>query len=190
VLFRSTDEDIAVRREAVQRLGARRDPATLSLLLPMLGDEDLWVRVRTVQALAGIADPEAWRVLLRAAVADPPGPRRLAAIRALGAGKVPGSLEVLTELAGAADRETAMAAIEALGALGDPAALEVLLGRLADPAWGLRAVAVRALSPSVADPRVRAALERAAAEDADPLVRSLAGRLFGSAASPRPAGSA
>jgi len=178
------DEDVAVRREAVQRLGATREASALPLLLPMLGDEDLWVRVRTVQALGGIAHPDAWRVLLAAAVGDPPGPRRLAAIRALGAGKVPGSLPVLTDLAGAVDRETGMAAIEALGALNDPGALDVLLARLADPAWGLRAVAVRALGPFVADPRVRSALVRAAAEDADPLVRSLAGRLVGEAAVP------
>ena len=173
-----TDEDVAVRREVVLRLGATRDVSALPLLLPMLGDEDLWVRVRTVQALGGIAHPEAWRILLAAAAGDPPGPRRLAAVRALGAGKVPGSLTVLTELAGAADRETGMAAIEALGALGDPGALEVLLSRLADPTWGLRAVAVRALGPLVEDPRVKSALARAAADDADPLVRSLAGRLI------------
>jgi len=172
-----TDEDVAVRREAVHRLGATREAAALPLLLPLLGDEDLWVRVRTVQALGGLAHPEAWRVLLATAVGDPPGPRRLAAIRALGAGKVPGSLPILTDLAGAADRETGMAAIEALGALGDPGALEVLLARLADPAWGLRAVAVRALGPFADDPLVRAALARAADEDADPLVRSLAGRM-------------
>jgi HEAT repeat protein len=172
---------VAVRREAVQRLGATRDRSALPLLLPMLGDEDLWVRVRTVQALGGIAEPEAWRVLLAAAAGDPPGPRRLAAIRALGAGKVPGSLAVLTNLAGAADRETAMAAVEALGALGDPGALEVLLSRLADPAWGLRAVAVRALGPWAAEARVRGALGQAVAEDADPLVRSLAGRILAAA---------
>jgi HEAT repeat protein len=177
-----TDEDVAVRREAVQRLGATREPAALQLLLPMLGDEDLWVKVRTVQALGSFAQPEAWRVLLAAAAGDPPGPRRLAAIRALGAGKVPGSLAVLTELAGAADRETGMAAIEALGALGDPGALDVLLARLADPGWGLRAVAVRALGPFAADPQVRSALARAADADADPLVRSLAGRIIGPAA--------
>jgi HEAT repeat protein len=176
-----TDEDVAVRREAVHRLGTTREVAALPLLLPMLGDEDLWVRVRTIQSLGGIAHPDAWRVLLAAAAGDPPGPRRLAAVRALGAGKVPGSLPVLTDLAGAVDRETGMAAIEALGALGDPGALEVLLVRLADPAWGLRAVAVRALGPFVADPRVRPALERAATEDADPLVRSLAGRIVAQA---------
>jgi len=179
-----TDEDVAVRREAVHRLGATRDVAALPLLLPMLGDEDLWVRVRAIQALGGIAHPEAWQVLLAAAVGDPPGPRRLAAIRALGAGKVPGSLAVLTDLAGTVDRETGMAAIEALGALGDPGALDVLLVRLADPAWGLRAVAVRALGPFVTDPRVSSALVRAAEEDADPLVRSLAGRIIAPAAAP------
>ncbi len=179
-----TDEDVAVRREAVQRLGVTRDAAALPLLLPMLGDEDLWVRVRTVQALGGIAHPEAWRILLAAAAGDPPGPRRLAAVRALGAGKVPGSLAVLTDLAGATDRETGMAAIEALGALGDPGALDVLLSRLADVSWGLRAVAVRALGPFVAEPRVRVAIERAAVGDADPLVRSLAGRILAPAAAP------
>jgi len=173
-----TDEDVAVRREAVLRLGSTRETSALQLLLPMLGDEDLWVRVRTVQALGGYAHPEAWRVLQAAAVGDPPGPRRLAAIRALGAGKVPGSLAVLTELAGSADRETGMAAIEALGALGDPGALEVLLARLADLGWGLRAVAVRALGPFAADPLVRSALVSAAAGDTDPLVRSLAGRII------------
>jgi HEAT repeat protein len=179
-----TDEDVEVRREAVQRLGATGDAAALPLLVPMLLDDDLWVRVRTVQALGGIAHPEAWRILLAAAETDPPGPRRLAAVRALGAGKVPGSLPVLTALAGAADRETAMAAIEALGAIGDPGALDVLLGRLADPAWGLRAVAVRALGPLAGVSRVRAALAQAAERDADPLVRTLAGRIL---APPAPA---
>jgi HEAT repeat protein len=179
-----TDEDVAVRREAVHRLGLTREVSALPLLLPMLGDEDLWVRVRTVQALGGIAHPEAWRVLLAAAAGDPPGPRRLAAVRALGAGRVPGSLAVLTDLAGAVDRETGMAAIEALGALGDPGALDVLLARLADPAWGLRAVAVRALGPFVADSRVSSALVRAAGEDTDPLVRSLAGRIIAQGAPP------
>lgn len=182
-----TDEDVAVRREAVQRLGATREESALPLLLPMLGDEDLWVRVRAVQALGGIAHPEVWRVLLAVAGGDPPGPRRLAAIRALGAGKVPGSLVVLADLAGAADRETGMAAIEALGALADRGALDVLLARLADPAWGLRAVAVRALGPLASDSRVKSALERAAGEDTDPLVRSLAGRIIGQAVAAVPA---
>jgi HEAT repeat protein len=77
-----------------------------------------------------------------------------------------------------------MAAIEALGALGDPGARDVLLARLADPAWGLRAVAVRALGPLVSDPRVSLALERATTEDADPLVRSLAGRIIAPAVQP------
>jgi len=77
-----------------------------------------------------------------------------------------------------------MAAIEALGALGDPGALDVLLARLADPAWGLRAVAVRALGPFAAEARVSSALVRAAREDADPLVRSLAGRIVSPAAAP------
>jgi len=179
-----TDEDVAVRREAVHRIGATRQASALPLLLPMLGDEDMWVRVRAIQALGGLAHPDAWRVLIAAAAGDPPGPRRLAAIRALGAGKVPGSLAVLSDLAGSPDRETGMAAVEALGALGDPGALAVLLARLADPAWGLRAVAVRALGPFVSDPRVSSALERAAAEDADPLVRSLAGRIVAPAATP------
>lgn len=179
-----TDENVAVRREAVHRLGATQEASALPLLLPMLSDEDLWVRVRTVQALGGFAHPEAWRVLLAAAAGDPPGPCRLAAVRALGAGKVPGSLGILTELTGSPDRETGMAAIEALGALGDPEALDVLLTRLADLSWGLRAVAVRALGPLSSNPRVRAALERAAAGDADPLVRSLAGRIVTSTAAP------
>jgi HEAT repeat protein len=95
---------------------------------------------------------------------------------------VPGSLAVLADLAGSPDRETGMAAIEALGALADPGALAVLLARLADPARGLRAVVVRALGPHAADPRVSAALARAAAEDADPLVRSLAARVVAPAA--------
>ena len=77
-----------------------------------------------------------------------------------------------------------MAAIEALGALGDPGARDVLLARLADPGWGLRAVAVRALGALASDPRVSAALERAAVEDADPLVRSLAGRIIAPPAAP------
>ncbi len=182
-----TDEDVAVRREAVLGLGATREASALPLLLPMLGDEDLWVRVRTVQALGGIVHTEAARVLLATAAGDPPGPRRLAAIRALGAGKVPGSLAVLTELAGVADRETGMAATEALGALGDPGSRDVLLAHLADPSWGLRAVAVRALGPFITDPRVSSALGRAAAEDADPLVRSLAGRIIAPAAPAVPA---
>jgi hypothetical protein len=50
---------------------------------------------------------------------------------------------------------------------------------VADPAWGLRAVAVRALAPFAADGRVRAALAAAAESDADPLVRSLAAGLLG-----------
>ena len=172
------DEDVAVRREAVVRLGGTREPGALGLLLPMLGDEDLWVRVRTVQALGGFDGPEARRALLSIAAADPPGPRRLAAIRALGAAKVPESLPVLTGLVGSPDPETGRAAIEALGALGDAASLGVLLSRLADPAWGLRAVAVRALAPFAADGRVRAALAAAAEADADPLVRSLAAGLL------------
>ncbi|HWR97980.1 MAG TPA: HEAT repeat domain-containing protein [Candidatus Methanoperedens sp.] len=173
-----TDEDVAVRREAVARLGGTREPEALELLLPMLGDEDLWVRVRAVQALAGFADSSARGILLSLAATDPPGPRRLAAIRALGAGKVSEGLPILTGLAGSPDPETGRAAIEALGALGDAEALGVLLFHLADPAWGLRAVAVRALGPFAADARVRAALATAADADPDPLVRSLAAGLL------------
>ena len=184
-----TDEDVAVRREAVARLGGTGEPEALRLLLTMLGDEDLWVRVRTVQAIGGFPDPEARRVLIALAADDPPGPRRLAAVRALGAARVPGSLPLLTRLVESPDPETGRAAIEALGALGDAGALDVLLARLADPAWGLRAVAVRALGPFAAAARVKEALASAAAGDPDPLVRKLAGGLLGpaGAASPRPA---
>jgi HEAT repeat protein len=169
-----TDEDVAVRREAVVRLGVVRDAAAVPLLLPMLQDDDLWVRVRTVQALAAFEHPAARAALLEAARRDPPGPKRLAAVRALGLGRVPGGLAVLTDLAGAPDRETRMAAVEALGALGDPGAVPVLLPLLADGEWGLRVAAVKALGPFAAREEVRAALAGATASDADALVRSSA----------------
>jgi HEAT repeat protein len=150
----------------------------------MLQDEDLWVRVRTVQALAGFDHPEAHRVLLAAAREDAPGPRRLAAIRALGQNRTPGSLGVLTGLAAAPDRETRMAAVEALGQVGDPAAVDVLLPHLAAAEWGQRCAAVKSLAPFLAEGRVRAALEEAARADADPLVRTTALGLLGRAGSP------
>jgi HEAT repeat protein len=182
--FALTDEDVSVRREVVLRLGQTRDPAAVALLLPMLQDEDLWVRVRTVQALAGFDDAAAGRALLAAAREDAPGPKRLAAIRALGQSRAPGSLGVLTELAAAPDRERRMAAVEALGQVGDPAAVDVLLPLLGDAEWGLRCAAVKSLAPFLAEGRVRAALEEAVRADADPLVRTTALGLLGRAGSP------
>lgn len=179
-----TDEDVAVRREAVLRLGQTRDAAAVPLLLSMLPDEDLWVRVRTVQALAGFEHPEAWQTLLAAAREGPPGPKKLAAIRALGQGRVPGCLAVLTVLATAPDRETRGAAVEALGQIGNPAAVAVLLPRLSDTEWGLRCAAVKSLASFLDVEGVRAALEEVARADADALVRTTAGGLLGRGGSP------
>jgi HEAT repeat protein len=123
-------------------------------------------------------------VLLETATAEPPGPKRLAAVRALGQGRVPGSLPVLTGFAADPDRETRMAAVEALGALGGDEAVPILLDRLGDPEWGLRVAAAKALAPFIDREAVRAALSAAAQGDADALVRKTAAGIVASPAGP------
>jgi hypothetical protein len=71
-----------VRWQAVQSLGAARDPAVVELLLPMLGDSDIFVRMATARVLGDLGSTAAVAALIDA-LEDPEASVREAADVAL-----------------------------------------------------------------------------------------------------------
>jgi hypothetical protein len=145
------DEDhagaLATRRKAVEAdLAALRDAS--------LSDD----RVRLVERLVQSGNRLALPALRAAAAADPAGPVRLAALRALGALCDVESVDALARLLAARDRdeERAKAAADALGLMGDRRGIAPLVDAFAD-GWkptvigeALLAIGAPAIEPLVA----------------------------------------
>lgn len=174
-------DDPTVAREASKRAGALRSAAAVPPLGAVLRSADGALRLVAVQALAEIGSTGALQELA-GALGDEEREVRLAALRAIGAGRYRAALgtleaQVRDRRARSADLTEQMALFEAYGALcGDEGVGQLdtllngrsLLGRRQDPA--LRACAAVALG-RVGSDRARAALGKAAGEK-DAVVRA------------------
>jgi HEAT repeat protein len=184
------DEDVRIRRLAVEMLAAASGSDARDALSEAATDDDALVRAKAVRGLierdettnvpAALADPEADVRLaavsalgpragpdrLRELLADPdPGVRATAAVALLQTSAREDALEVVDDLLGDEDAEVRLAVVRELGAAASPdAALAVRL--TTDPIPAVRAAAIEALASAGADGAVPAALEALGAPDA------------------------
>lgn len=163
-------------RDAARAVVRAVTPALASLA----SHPDANVRRRVLRVLASSDAPEAAEALARAAD-DPDAAVAEAALSFLASreGQSPATLSALTaqHLDLSAPWKTRLAAAAALGRSSSSEGAEALIRSLAaDPLSIVRGAAARALARRASDPMVRAALERAAREDADATVRDLAAR--------------
>jgi tetratricopeptide (TPR) repeat protein/HEAT repeat protein len=139
------------------------------------------VRARAVRVLSLRSEPAASSAVIDA-LSDPDPLVQEGALAALGASHDPRAVRAVTELARSASSWPVRArAAEALGAFGGRTeGATAVLGTIADrdPIAFVREAAVRALG-AIGDESARAALERVAAKDDEPRLRTLAASLLG-----------
>jgi HEAT repeat protein len=184
------DEDVRIRRLAVEMLAAASGSGARDALLEAARDDDALVRAKAVRGLverdetsivpAALADPEADVRLaavsalgpragpdrLRELLADPdPGVRAGAAVALLQTSSRDEAREVVDHLLEDDDAEIRLAALRQLGAGATPdAALAATLAT--DPVPAVRAAAIETLATAGADVAVPPALDALGAPDA------------------------
>jgi HEAT repeat protein len=114
------DRDPVMRAAAVQSLGRVDDDRVGLPLLTALGDADPWVRYFAARALGDHRHAPAVDELTRAAMDDPAGHVRLAALDALGSIGDPAAIPAIAALSASEDSERAAAALRALGRIDHP----------------------------------------------------------------------
>jgi len=178
------DASLAVRTNALIALGLAKIPKATERLKVTFHDEHVSDEMRAFAAVAlGVSSLPDASAVLRDALAGGfesrlPTPVRAASIYALGLTQDPGNapfLRALAQTRGLDDTARALV-IESLGRVGDRAANPIVLAALASPHSQVRRSAAVALGV-VARPEdtdVLRALERAAENDSDGVVRSFA----------------
>jgi len=167
-----SDEDAAVRLEAIRILARRPDPAVEELLRPLLHDPDMWIRAEVIRLLGERGGASVAAILIPM-LNDPLGMIQIAVCEALGNLKARDSRDALVRVLTSADHDVRQAAIVALGELGSGEAAVSVAPLLDDSHWGVRAAAAVALA------RVRASsavpkLREVSQHDPDQLVRESA----------------
>jgi HEAT repeat protein len=167
-----SDEDAAVRLEAIRILARRPDPAVEELLRPLLHDPDMWIRAEVIRLLGERGGASVAAILIPI-LNDPLGMIQIAVCEALGNLKARDSRDALVRVLTSADHDVRQAAIVALGELGSGEAAVSVAPLLDDSHWGVRAAAAVALA------RVRASsavpkLREVSQHDPDQLVRESA----------------
>jgi HEAT repeat protein len=121
--------------DAVQALGALRDPSVTSSLADLAQSEpDPNLRERFARALGARADPAAWSDLEDLAARDPDPGVRQAAVMGLGKLGTPEADQTLEDIVkDDANASVRSAAVEALGRPGDDGPLDFLTDLLASP---------------------------------------------------------
>ena len=172
-----------VSREAVRRSGSMKTPLAVAPLAKLLTEsDDVELRRFAVQALTDIGSPGALQALERS-IADPDRDVRIAAVRTLGAKAYRGVFSRLEPIVKGkqirdADLTEQMTFFEAYGGMcgdGGVPFLDGILngkgmfGKREDPE--LRACAAVALG-RIGSPKARDALQRAAADEKDVVVRN------------------
>jgi HEAT repeat protein/MinD-like ATPase involved in chromosome partitioning or flagellar assembly len=182
VLRQLNATDPAVRRAAVEALGAYREPSVSDSLLRSLDDEDATVRHAAVQALGARREPGLTAFVL-GSLKDPDSAVRMAAVQALGARWEPGVTEALLRMLEDPDPAVRHAAVQALGTREEPGVTEALLVRSSrDVDSAVRRVAVQALGARP-EPVVTETLLRML-EDPDSAVRRAAVQALGTREEP------
>ncbi len=154
------DSDVRVRQAAVWAIGQVGTPASLTGLVPLLGDRSLMVANRVQEVLAErgreIADS-----ILRYAETTASRTGRLAAVELIGWLRITTGADLLLSGMRDPDPEVRVKSVKAAAAIGDPRFLETFHSRLADVRWEVRCQAAKGLSlfGSVASvPRLATAL--------------------------------
>lgn len=173
LLRASRDESPKIRASAAQSLGFLENMRALPELTRALTDQDSWVRYYAARSLGRIGSPEAIDALACIVHSDPANQVRIAAADALGSIGGARVVSVLAPLVDSEDRDVARAGLKALGAVGHPDAIHPILEALQSPDPARRSDAVTALTARQDEAAVQA-LERTAAEDADPGVSETA----------------
>jgi HEAT repeat protein len=149
----SSDSDATVRSAAVRALGQHAGDESIDTLVAALADSNLWVRYYAARSCMRrrIQHASAIAALLESAMRDRAMPVRLAAIDALGASGVPGTLDILLTLAVNPDRDIARAALAALGGFDAGSTAAVLEGVLDGDDAGRQDAALDAIGRQGAD---------------------------------------
>ncbi len=175
------DSDVQVRVAAADSLGRTGSPEATSHLVSRVNDfaEEAQVRAAAARALGGLRDSRAVPTLLDLLSDNDPKIRQWTA-SALGRIGDPRAVEPL--IAALADKDPAVRgwAAVALARFRDARIVEPLLKAAKDPEAQVRAHTVLALRAAVNNPRVKAALQEAAA-DPDPSVQENAKQVLAAA---------
>lgn len=155
-------EDIMLRSEVIDLLGAYRDQASVDRLIQILED-DVTVSSPTapIRALGEIGDAAAVPCLVKELESDSPAARQAAAI-ALGQIGDSAAVDALIEATMDASEHVRGRAAEALGLIGDPRAIDAVAGVIDEEHYGATGHAIEALGRIGTD-EARRALEKAAA---------------------------
>lgn len=139
----SDDEDALLR--AIGAFRSLRDPAVVEQLLPFLYHERTAIRQRTVETLGLIGDSLAAERLEGVLKGDRSSDVRVAAAKALGDIRDPGSIDAL-EQALQDEFQIRCRAVVSLGMIGDEQSLPALLAMLKDPVPEVRFQATTAVA--------------------------------------------
>jgi cellulose synthase operon protein C len=133
VAGRLDDTVPAVRLAAVRLLAEARDPRAALPLIERLADADRQIQREAIAALARLGDPRAEPALLRV-IDGGSDDLRMAAVDAVGALKLPGAVETLTDIARRRPADAlARQAQRSLGEIGTAEALAVLIDLMRRP---------------------------------------------------------
>lgn len=168
--FALADEEPLVRAAACRALALLAPPQAPHALLSATHDRSPQVRAAAVQALVALDNPVALP-RLRAIVVEDAAPAVVVhAIAGLGRSGRDQDLTMLMSLSLSADHEVVKAAARALSAFGPHRATAALIGLCAHARWDVRWSAAQALGKR-RDPTALTAMQRALADEVDPLVR-------------------
>ncbi|MGH7469926.1 MAG: HEAT repeat domain-containing protein [Longimicrobiales bacterium] len=141
-----TDDDVVVRREAVQALGQQEDPRAVAALSRALReDTDAQVRKSAAWALGQIEDARAVPALSEALRRDRDVEVRRTAVWALGEIESANAIDALFDAMNDADREVRAQSVWALGQIQDARAVPALTAAMRDTDLEIRRQAVWAL---------------------------------------------
>jgi HEAT repeat protein len=129
--FLIKDEDVMVRKAAVQSLGALRSAESVGHLVMALVDEESDVRIAAADALGGIGGDEVIEPLLLTLKDDDPWVQ-CAAMKSLGSLKSGAALPAMKELMDASDGLVKITALETLAEIGGDQARDVVENALAE----------------------------------------------------------
>jgi len=142
LITKLNDDDVKVRKEAIEALGKIKDSRAVEALSTKLDDEDLQVKKAVIEVLGELKDSRAVEPLL-AKLDD----KRVASVvvKALGELKDSRAVEPLIPKLDDDNWQVVKAAIEALGKLKDSDAVEPLIAKLDDNDRSMKKAVIRAL---------------------------------------------
>ncbi|MCR4408011.1 MAG: HEAT repeat domain-containing protein [Anaerolineae bacterium] len=124
-VIHSFEEDVEVRRRAIESLAYSSDEAVAEVIADAYADEDRLMQVSAVFAMGRSADPR-WKNTVLQELTNPDPEMRYEAARACGALEVEEAIPYLRDMAYDSDREIQEVSIWALGQIGGAEARRIL----------------------------------------------------------------